>query len=203
MKRRVDLSGMTFGRLTVIKPVAGSRWLCECSCGATVSPKTSSLRSGNTKSCGCYRSQFTTGRNITSGTHGMSNTPEHRIWRNIHQRCENANDNDFKNYGDRGITVSAEWTSFEQFYADMGPRPTSLHTIERLDNDGPYSKNNCVWADRKSQARNRRSTLIIEHNGIVKSATQWAEELGIKRGQFYDCKRRGKPYATLFSARTP
>lgn len=95
--------------------------------------------------------------------------------------------------------MSEAWSAFEQFYADMGSRPTPSHSVERKNNDGPYSAENCVWATPAQQQNNKRSNLIIEHGGVRKNATEWARELGIDRSKFYDYKRRCLSFDGLFT----
>jgi hypothetical protein len=115
-------------------------------------------------------------------THGLSYSPEYRAWIYAKSRCYNSNKNSFKNYGQRGIEMSPEWRDNPaKFIADMGPRPSSMHTLERLDNSGPYCKENCVWATRETQANNRRTNRLIMHNGECLTAAQWGKRIGGSR----------------------
>ena len=114
--------------------------------------------------------------------HGMTGHPLYRVWATMIMRCNNKNDASFHKYGARGITVCDRWRkSFSAFYADMGERPAG-HSIERIDNDGPYSPENCRWATPKEQAANRRNEKPITHNGMTMSLRQWAIKVGIHRG---------------------
>lgn len=182
-----DITGQRFGRLTVIEKcsnkspsVKGVMWLCRCDCGGSTTTRTSSLRSGRTKSCGCLHKEF-----LASGkartTHGMRSTPEYRTWSLMKDRCYNRKTPGFYKYGGRGITVCKRWrNSFETFYADMGPRPSTNHSIDRIDNDGAYSPDNCRWATKKQQARNRRTNLTITFNGETMTSVEWSKRLGGK-----------------------
>lgn len=119
-------------------------------------------------------------------THGACTngrfTPEYRVWKSIRQRCLNPNNPGYANYGGRGITICAAWRDdFAQFLADMGPRPSLDYSIERVDNDGPYSAANCVWADRTTQNTNNRRNIHLTHAGRTQTLTEWARELGIER----------------------
>lgn len=157
--RKVDLSGRKFGRLTVIGrsergPSNSRYWACRCDCGALHRAATHSLTSGAIVSCGCYQKQRTAARNRR---HGMTGSPEYKVYRSMMDRCYRAGNKSFENYGGRGIQVCDEWrASFAQFLSNMGPRPSTQHTLERVNNQLGYSPLNCVWADRSQQAVNRR-----------------------------------------------
>lgn len=111
-------------------------------------------------------------------THGLTETTEYSIWTNMKTRCNNHNNEFYKDYGGRGIKICAEWeNSFENFYADMGKRPSKKHTLDRINNDNGYSVDNCRWAIKKVQANNRRNNILIEYNGVSKTLKQWCEEL--------------------------
>ena len=162
MTRLIDLTEKTFERLTVIGRAendsrGGSRWKCECNCGEIIIVHGSSLRKKLTKSCGCIRREVTIERNKT---HGMRYSSEYNIWTMMVKRCNNSNYHQFENYGGRGIAVCESWKEFENFYEDMGPRPSDLHSINRIDNDGNYEPSNCNWATATDQARNKRNNTI-------------------------------------------
>lgn len=114
--------------------------------------------------------------------HGLSKSAIYRTWGLIKQRCYNPTNASFPAYGGRGITMCDEWrVDFAAFSRDMGPRPSSRHTIERIDNDGPYAPWNCRWATKTEQARNRRSTHLYEYAGRAATIPEWSEITGIKR----------------------
>lgn len=180
-KRIADLSGRTFGKLTVLAAWkrAGRRflWECRCECGNQIFVINYNLLNGNTSSCGCHqRSQ--TGK--ANSTHGLSGSPEFRVWQGINQRCHDPNCISFKNYGARGITVCERWLEFAAFYEDMGPRPSAAHQIERDDNNGNYEPSNCRWATQLAQANNKRSNVRVAHAGRVLTISQWSRKLGVE-----------------------
>jgi hypothetical protein len=118
--------------------------------------------------------------NIDRTTHGMSRTSTFVAWQAMIRRCYNPNVKKFKNHGGRGITVCARWLdNFAAFYDDMGEKPVGK-TLDRRDNDGPYSPRNCKWSTWNEQARNRRSTRFLTINRIRKSVAEWAEVKGVK-----------------------
>jgi hypothetical protein len=196
--RRID--GRRIGRLVALGPVRKTEqgiivWLCRCDCGNQVEVRGHDLRANKTKSCGCINKEVQTNR---LKTHGKCFSSEYRILSGIKTRCTNQLDPGYKNYGGRGIVVCERWmsgdgikTGFECFLEDMGQRPSREYSIERLDNNGPYSKENCIWATDEVQGNNRRDNLKIVINGITKTATQWAREKGFRAEVIYDRIRRG------------
>jgi len=119
-------------------------------------------------------------------------TPEYTCWLNMRARCRNPNHPEFKNYGARGIVVCDRWSSFDNFVEDMGLRPSSNHSIERLNNDKPYSSENCVWLESKYQARNQRKTRKVELDGEVVSLSEAAEKLGVRPATLLNRTRYGR-----------
>lgn len=175
MRPRVDLTGNRYGLLTVVR-FSGRReggkyiysWLCSCDCGVEVTVLSSHLRGGVAASCGCKR----------RSRGGASSNPLYKVWANMIRRCTDPEDKSFKDYGGRGIRVSARWTKLEAFIEDMGDRPKGC-TLERVNNDGPYSKENCVWADRRTQANNKRNIPLRPWGAVRKSVAQWARDYGM------------------------
>lgn len=189
-----DIDGQTFGRLTV-KGYLGrfkknSIWLCECSCGNVTQVAAIKLRIGTTRSCGCLWMRGGKSR----PKHGMSHTLEYSTWQGMIQRCHKAGSLAYEQYGNRGITVCAGWrASFISFYADMGKRPSSEHSIDRIDNEKGYwcghcneciEKGhiaNCRWATDIEQNNNTRSCRLITWHNKTQSLTMWAKDIHIDR----------------------
>lgn len=154
MKVRLELVGQRFGRLMVISESrqnkhGGWYWNCNCDCGNATVVSVGHLRNGHTKSCGCLNQERIT-------KHGMCHTPEYKVWQAMMQRCRNPKYKTYAYYGGRGIRVCKHWFKFENFYKDMGKRPTKNLTLERINNEKGYSLDNCVWANWVSQSRNKR-----------------------------------------------
>jgi hypothetical protein len=186
-----DISGQRFGRVVVLNVagVSDSRWnwLCRCDCGNETIVAGKLLRTGQTRSCGCLRSEnakrvsleFT--RRHGESTHG-TRSAEYRVWISIKDRCFNKDSQHWKDYGGRGITMCEEWKDdFEAFLRYMGRRPSPAHSIERLRNGEGYSPSNCAWATHAEQQNNRRSNRVIEHQGQRLTIAQWVRETGLPR----------------------
>jgi len=188
---RIDLSGKTFGRLFVTGKTKLEKevlfWECICNCGTICFVRGQQLRIGKTLSCGCLHRDMTS---KASYIHGMSHKQIHNIWCSIKQRCNNVKNSSYHNYGGRGITICDEWLDFDRFYSDMGECPAGM-TIDRIDNDKGYFKENCHWATRKEQANNRRNGKKIEFNGVEKTQAEWEDFLSLPRGIIWGRLNRG------------
>lgn len=126
----------------------------------------------------------------------MEGTKIYRLWSSMLTRCRNPKSPTYKNHGGRGIKVCERWLSFENFYADMGDRPEGKQ-LERKDNDGDYTPDNCVWATKKDQANNRRTNRKLTFNGRTQTATQWADELGVSLQCLIYRLKKGVPFEML------
>ena len=116
----------------------------------------------------------------TNVRHGKRNTREYGVWATMIQRCENSGYRKYPSYGGRGISVCDCWRkSFAAFYADMGPRPSSQHSIDRINNDGNYEPGNCRWATRTDQCRNRRSSCFLTIGEETKTLAEWSDISGL------------------------
>ncbi len=178
-----DITGQRFGRLTVLSfshMNKGRRavWNCECECGTKCQVEGTKLATGRTKSCGCLRPDAARENNSTHGysTHYLWNTYAKMI-----ARCYTPSDKSYKRYGARGITVCERWReSFVNFLADMGDRPDGC-SIDRIDNDGPYSPENCRWATISQQNSNTRQNHNLTYDGETLTIAQWSTRLGISQ----------------------
>lgn len=181
MSKYADLIGKKFKEWTVlgISPYTSrqTRLACRCSCGQVKSVRVCSLKSKDSSSCGCRKKLLISKIHTT---HGKENTTKYCTWENIKQRCLNSKAPNYKNYGGRGIRVCKEWVnSFEQFYEDMGDKPGPKYSLDRLDNSGPYSKENCAWKTKKEQGRNKRNNVVLTYSGKTQSLIEWSEELNV------------------------
>lgn len=155
----LELKGKRFGTLLVLRRHGSDNhkkrtWFCRCDCGRTTISLGTNLVKPFRPTRSCRLCSYTRG-GIKHRQHGGSGTTEYVIWKNMRQRCTNPRTPAFEYYGGRGIEICKRWNKFENFLADMGPRPAGL-SIERKNNSGNYEPSNCIWADKKTQAMNRR-----------------------------------------------
>lgn len=191
----VDLEGQNFGRLTVLGHVGRrgngrhAHWLCRCECNNEAIVQGKHLRSGHTQSCGCWRRDVQTTHGQAPGS-GRSKT--YAIWNRMVDRCTNPAATCFHRYGGRGIMVCPQWRRFENFFADMGARPSLQHSLDRIDNDGNYEPSNCRWATPREQANNTSRNRKLTWQGRTQTIAEWSRELGIKYSTLNN--RRHKNY---------
>lgn len=191
----IDLTGRTFGRLTVIQydhSKNGAYWLCRCECGKTKVIKGTSLTKGLTTSCGCKSREMSINR---STTHGMTGTRLYRIRSGMIARCYKENASSYPKYGAKGITVCDEWlgeNGFVNFYnwAMENGYKDNL-TLDRINPKGNYEPSNCRWATYKEQANNTKATVFLTYNGETKPASEWAEIVGISQSAITQRKNKG------------
>lgn len=180
--------GDVFGRLRVDSCAGrdrnGNRLLvCLCDCGGKTTVRAAALR-GGTRSCGCAQRESASLRaKKRNHKHGGAYTVEYRLWHGMRERCSSVNSRGWASYGAKGIRVDPRWDDFAAFLADMGPRPTAKHSLDRWpDGSGNYAPGNVRWATPSEQSRNRKSNVILEHEGRRATMAEWAERTGIDRG---------------------
>lgn len=173
-----NLSNKRFFKLTVLsfhsRNGKNYLWLCQCDCGNTCFKSTGHLNSGSAKSCGCLKRGAKT-------THGLIRTPEYKSWQSMKSRCNNENDPSYKHYGGRGIKVCDRWMkSFENFLSDIGRKPTSNHSLDRIDFNRDYEPSNCRWATDFEQNNNKRANKKILVDGHIVTVSQAAKMKGLE-----------------------
>lgn len=211
MGKLIDLTGRVFGRLTVtaMLPKRSNhgqvKWAVTCSCGEIRQVCGRDLRSGHTKSCGCYGLETRTKALTKHGWATAANRrPEYRSWKHAKERCHNPRTKAWARYGGRGIAMCEEWrNSFEAFIAHVGPKPSPKHSIDRINNDGNYEPGNVRWATPKEQVANQRRYKArpwlrkrpahadgtwVKH-GEVPRLPQWAIEAGVQVGPYLPRKQ--------------
>jgi hypothetical protein len=193
MLRKVKLKkGEMYGELTIIKEVSPRKthngkikrmFLCKCSCGNYKEATFSDLRVGDTKSCGCLR-------NRDKVIHGKTDQPTYKTWGAMKARCLNKNRDNYKYYGGKGIKICKEWLKFKNFYKDMGDRPKGK-TLDRIDNNKGYYKENCRWATRREQCNNRKTNHFLEMDSERLTIAQWSRKIDVKEGTLQSRVKKG------------
>lgn len=191
--------GYVHGRLTVLafEPNPADpkhpKYRCRCTCGREKSIGVWAMK--RTHSCGCIKVEMLKAK----ATHGMSNTPEFKRWADMIARCSKSSRADFERYGGRGVTVCQRWLdSFAAFYADMGPRPSPKHSIDRINNDQGYTPENCRWATATEQRVNQRRVTLIDHEGLSLTLKEWSRRLGLNYDTLKRRRRANWPLPQLF-----
>lgn len=203
----IDLVGRVFSRLTVLKfshtnKHNGAVWECLCSCGVVKVVPARSLVTGHTVSCGCYRRYNLASKTLKHGHSKVGFTsPEYKTWCNMKERCCTEDNKSYKYYGGRGIKICERWiNSFENFFEDMGKKPSTAHSIERDDVNGNYEPSNCRWATKKEQAGNTRTNVWLEYEGKKMTITNWAKFFKLKSSSnilFH--LRKGKTFEQVYN----
>lgn len=198
MAKKLDLTGQTYGRLTVIREVEPkiypcgdkkSRWLCKCTCGNTKVVCGADLRSGDTKSCGCWEHESKTTR---SRTHGGTGSVLYRRWVAMRKRCNNPHNREYDRYGGRGIKVCDEWQDyavFKEWALSHGYSPEL--SLDRIDVNGNYCPENCRFVDMTTRARNRTNNIFVEYHGKRYTLPELVELTGIHYSTLYQRVKRG------------
>jgi hypothetical protein len=183
--------GQQFGLWTVLGPAPKlntfTTYLCQCACGQKRAIRAVQLCHG--KSTRCHKCSH----RKHGGTLGGKPSPEYTVWEAMRQRCQNPRHPEYANYGGRGIAVCPAWDDFSIFLREMGPRPSSSHSLEREDNNGPYAGSNCHWGTSHEQTRNMRVNRYFEFGGKRMVLSDWATELGIHHQTLRNRLKRGWP----------
>lgn len=193
----IDLTGQRFGKLTVLErdfSISGqgkrARWICKCDCGITKSISSASLIDGQ-QSCGCKVVE-------DHLTHGFTGTRLYNVWNCIKQRCGNPNNKNYVQYGGRGITICDEWkkdfVSFRNWAIENGYDESAVRgkcTIDRIDNDGNYTPENCRVVDMKTQANNTRKNVKIQYSGKEMTLSEIARDIGVSRSTLWEHYKKG------------
>lgn len=205
MPSLVDLTAKKFGRWTVLARDGSNKhkqptWACICECGTRKTITGGQLTNGASRSCGCFNKDVHRAVCIERNkTHGLARTPEHNTWVNMRQRCLNPKVKGYAKYGAKGITVDPRWDSFENFIADMGKKPTPLHSLDRINPLKGYGPDNCRWATMKQQQNNRTNNLAITYNGETLTMPDWSKRFGIPIETMRQRLKRGLPLDRVFS----
>jgi hypothetical protein len=185
MSRFINLVGKKYGMLTVAERAetdhnGHTRWICKCDCGNSITVDGYKLKNGHTNACGCRRTKL-----------GLSRTRQYHTWQSMMSRCYYPKNIGYSAYGGRGITVCENWHTFVGFWKDMECGYSSKLTLDRIDSNGIYTKENCRWATMSEQGNNRRTCVYVQYKGTRKTVTEISEELGVNREIVYPRLKRG------------
>lgn len=199
----IDITGKKYGDLTALYYIkrgrSGGVWICRCDCGNEKGIRSHALRTGATKSCGCKSSQYRGEKMIRHGHSKKRNrTREYSSWSAIISRCTNENDKFYSKYGGAGIFVCDRWLLFDNFLEDMGIRPQGT-SIDRINNDDGYYKENCRWATRKEQQRNRSANRWFMFRGEMVIFVELCERFKINQSTVIARLKRGWGVEDSFS----
>lgn len=161
-----------------------AKWLCKCECGNRTTVLASSLKTGNTISCGCVLKS-----KITS--HGKSHTKLYQVWLSMKTRCDNPRSNRYAYYGGKGITYDIKWKTFENFYSDMSDTYKENLTLDRIDNNRGYYKENCEWVDYQIQNNNKSDNIIMNHGNAQFTVKEISQLTGLLPTTIYNRRRIG------------
>lgn len=181
----IDLVGKSFGKWEVLSRAPQKKvvyYLCKCACGVRREVLSVSLRNGKSVSCGCSKNQRTT------VSIRRANPSTYNSWAGMKQRCNDKNHVEFHRYGGRGITYNARWNDFDSFLSDMGPKPRGM-SLDRIDNDLPYSKENCRWSSPEEQMSNTSRNIVVEWGGKRFTLKRLAKHLGISYDRLHKWHR--------------
>lgn len=200
--RKVDLTNQRFGRQVAIRPCGKNKWgnilwECRCDCGNVHVVSQGKLVQGKSKSCGCFAYDLHVKQ---LEKHGITTGGKPRlltIWNSMKARCFNTKEQGYKNYGARGITVCKEWLSFEVFYRwAIAHGYSEKLTLDRIDNNGNYTPQNCRFATLAEQSRNKRNNHYLEVHGVKAVVIDWIKTIGCSKSTMYGwIKKGGDAYA--------
>jgi hypothetical protein len=203
MPRFEDLTGKYFGFLYVLRRAPNknnqTRYMCLCvRDGNLVDVIGASLRKGRTKSCGCWHREVAAETGRSCRVHAQTHSPEYFAWHRAKRRVTIPNSPDWHLYGGRGIRMCDRWIHGEEgktgsqcFVADMGPRPSPMHSLDRIDVNGHYEPGNCRWATSREQSNNRRSNIRVTIHGRTQTTAEWARAAGISPSAIKDRVKSG------------
>lgn len=207
MSQKIDVSGQVYGLLTVLRDAnpfitkygqPRRMVLCLCECGGQKTILLTSVKNGNTRSCGCLLKKNGRPKSPIEKRIDGKRTKEYQTWISLRQRCLNPKNKNYYAYGARGISVCTQWSDFRCFLADMGKAPSFAHSIDRINNKEGYSPKNCRWATNIEQSNNRRSNKVFCMNGESKTMKQWCQYFGFHTETFRARLNKGQEFSQIY-----